>query len=156
MNVCICRDTKMTATIAGHWTGPGGWVTQMASTLKAHGEKLSRQVEWRRKWMLDTAMILSMISSMTGIGSRLKIWVCNSFFFVCSKAHAYSTSCLSLSQLYTKAKQMAVERQDHFHGMCILRGCTLVEKWQKEPTQAYQKGSEWHSVYQLKEGKGQS
>jgi hypothetical protein len=44
---------------------------------------------------------------------------------------------------------MAMEQQEHFHGLCILHGQTLVEKWQKEPTKVYQKGSE----YRLKEGK---
>ncbi|KAJ7732066.1 hypothetical protein DFH07DRAFT_755417 [Mycena maculata] len=62
----------------------------------------------------------------------------------------------SLSRLYTKAKETAEERREHFQGLSILRGHGLVHKWQKEPTQPYQKGSEWHSVYRLKEQKAPS
>jgi hypothetical protein len=47
--------------------------------------------------------------------------------------HMLTSLAVSLFHLYTKAKQTAVEWQEHFHGLCILCECTLVEKWQTEP-----------------------
>ncbi|KAJ7476653.1 hypothetical protein FB451DRAFT_1173522 [Mycena latifolia] len=53
-------------------------------------------------------------------------------------------------------KVQNLERYEHFHGLCILRGRELVDKWWKESTEPYQKGSEWHSAYRLKEQKAPS
>ncbi|KAJ6489120.1 hypothetical protein C8R45DRAFT_929812 [Mycena sanguinolenta] len=62
----------------------------------------------------------------------------------------------SLSHAYTKAKETAEERLEHFRGLCILRGHTLVNKWRQESTTPYQKGNEWYSVYRMKEQKALS
>jgi hypothetical protein len=50
----------------------------------------------------------AMISSMTGIGSRLKILICAVSFLFISK-HMLTSLAVSLFHLYTKAKQTAVE-----------------------------------------------
>ncbi|KAJ7726141.1 hypothetical protein DFH07DRAFT_782807 [Mycena maculata] len=56
----------------------------------------------------------------------------------------------SLSRLYTKAKETAEECCKHFQGMTILRGHSFVHKRHKNPTQQYQRGSEWHTSSQAK------
>lgn len=63
---------------------------------------------------------------------------------------------MQLTRLYKNAKKVSLERLEQFHGLCILRGRSLVEKWQSESTEPYKKGNEWYSVYRLKEGKGRS
>ena len=76
--------------------------------------------------------------------------------FLIYEMHSFSFLATSLSHSYTKAKKTAEERYEHFHGLCILRGRELVDKWWKESTEPYQKGSEWHSAYRLKEQKDES
>ena len=97
-------------------------------------------------------MILSTISSMIGIGPRSRTWVDLTPIY---EFYSFAFVATSLSQHYKRAKEKAEEFCEHFHGLCILQGRAKVDEWWNEEPKPHQKDGEWHSIYQLKERKGQ-
>ena len=63
---------------------------------------------------------------------------------------------VSLSRLYTKAKDHPEVAREHFLGLSVLRGHERVAQWWNEKTKPVYKNNEWHSVYHLEDKKGES
>ena len=73
-----------------------------------------------------------------------------------STMYSFNFLAASLSRLYTKAKDHAKVAREHFHGLSVLRGRERVTQWWNKKTQPLYKNNEWHSVYRLKDKKGES